>query len=77
MLQNDPEFKKKIAASQSSLAKQREMNEEKLSERAKEINLALENEMKLKYLEYENVEFESFIVKCIKRLKFRTELNLI
>jgi hypothetical protein len=77
LLQNDPEFKKKIAASQSSLAKQREMNEEKLSERAKEINLALENEMKLKYLEYENVEFESFIVKCIKRLKFRTELNLI
>jgi hypothetical protein len=53
------------------------MNEEKLSERAKEINLALENEMKLKYLEYENVEFESFLVKCIKRLKLRAELNLI
>jgi hypothetical protein len=53
------------------------MNEEKLSERAKEINLALENEMKLKFLEYENVEFESLLVKCIKRLKFRAELNLI
>jgi hypothetical protein len=46
------------------------MNEDKLSERAKEINLALESEIKLKFLESENVELNSFLVNNIKRLNF-------
>ncbi len=69
LLQNDPEFKKKIAASHDSLAKQREMNEEKLSERAKEINLALENEIKLKYLESQNGKIKNILNKQKNKIK--------
>ena len=69
LLQNDPEFKKKIATSQSSLAKQREMNEEKLSERAKEINLALENEIKLKFLESQNAKIKYILNKQKNKIR--------
>jgi cell division protein FtsB len=64
------------------LAKQREMNEEKLSERAKEINLALENEIKLKFLESQNATIKNILnvqKKKIKELesKLVTERNSI
>jgi hypothetical protein len=51
------------------LAKQREMNEEKLSERAKEINLALENEIKLKFLESQNATIKNILNIQKKKIK--------
>jgi hypothetical protein len=51
------------------LAKQREMNEEKLSERAKEINLALENEINLKFLESQNATIKNILNIQKKKIK--------
>ena len=45
------------------------MNEEKLSERAKEINLALENEIKLKFLESQNAKIKYILNKQKNKIR--------
>ena len=52
------------------------MNEEKLSERAKEINLALENEIKLKFLESQNAKIKYILNKQKNKIR-ELESNLV